>query len=108
MTGTGEIEIPDEENTVTITVKSQSGSEKKYLITIKKVDDTTTVQDVITSSSMLINSNYVTKIKNSTKIETLKTNLIKAGAKSIIIKDKSGKEHINVINQLKAEGNWCS
>ena len=103
MTGTGEIEIPDEENTVTITVKSQSGSEKKYLITIKKVDDTTTVQDVITSSSMLINSNYVTKIKNSTKIETLKTNLIKAGAKSIIIKDKSGKEIENT-NTLLATG----
>ena len=90
--GIGEIEVPDLENTVTITVKSQVGEEKKYQITIKKVDDTTTVQDVITSSSMLINNNYITKIKNNTKLETLKNNLIKAGAKSIIIKDKNGKD----------------
>ena len=90
--GIGEIEIPDLENTVTITVKSQSGEEKKYQITIKKVDDTTTVQDVITSSSMLINNTTLTKIKNNTKLETLKNNLIKAGAKSIIVKDVNGKD----------------
>lgn len=92
ITGTGEIELPDEENTITITVKSQVGVEKKYIITIKKVDDTTTVKDVITASSMLTNDTYITKIKNNTKIETLKNNLIKSGATSIIIKDKNGKE----------------
>lgn len=92
ISGIGEIEVPDLENTVTITVKSQVGEEKKYQVTIKKVDDTTTVQDVITSSSMLINDNYITEIKNNTKMETLKNNLIKAGAKSIIIKDKNGKD----------------
>ena len=80
------------ENTVTITVKSQAGEEKKYQITIKKVDDTTTVQDVITDSSMIINNNTLTKIKNNTKLETLKNTLIKAGAKSIIIKDVNGKD----------------
>ena len=92
ITGTGKVELPDEENTITITVKSQVGEEKKYTITIKKVDDTTTVKDVITASSMLTNDTYLTKIKNNTKIETLKNNLIKAGATSIILKDKNGKE----------------
>lgn len=92
ITGTGEIELPDEENTITISVKSQVGVEKKYTITIKKVDDTTTVKDVITSSSMLTNDNYITKIKNNSKIETIKNTLIKSGATSIIIKDKNGKE----------------
>ena len=92
ITGTGEIELPDEENTITITVKSQVGVEKKYTITIKKVDDTTTVKDVISSSSLLTNDTYLTKIKENTKIESLKTTLIKSGATSIIIKDKNGNE----------------
>ena len=103
ITGTGKIELPDEENTVTITVTSQVGVEKKYTITIKKVDDTTTVKDVITSSSMLVSDTYLTKIKNNTKIETLKTNLIKSGATSIILKDKDGKEIENT-STLMATG----
>ena len=41
---------------------------------------------------MIINNNTLTKIKNNTKLETLKNNLIKAGAKSIIIKDTNGKD----------------
>lgn len=103
VTGVGEIEIPDEENTITITVTSQTGIEKKYMVTIKKVDDTTTVQDVIDSSSMLTDNNYLTKIKNNTKIETLKNTLIKSGAKSIIIKDTKGNE-IEDTSNLVATG----
>ena len=90
--GIGEIEIPDSENTITIKAKSQSGNEKKFTITIYKVDDTTKISDVISSSSLLINSNTITNIKNETTIASLKDKLIKAGAKSIIIKDKNGND----------------
>ena len=39
------------------------------------------LQDVITSSSMLINNNFITKIKNNTKLETLKNRLAHLGKK---------------------------
>ena len=103
VTGTGEILVPDTENTVTVTVKSQVGEEKKYQITIKKVDDTTTIKDVISNSSLLTNDTYMQNIKDNTKIETLKNNLTKAGATSIILKDKNGKVIENT-NTLLATG----
>jgi hypothetical protein len=92
ITGIGEIEIPDLENTITVTAKSQAGTEKSFTITIYKVDDTTTVNDVITSASLLINENMIYNIKNETSIASFKEKLIKSGAKSIIIKDKNGND----------------
>ena len=92
VTGIGEIEIPDLENTITIKAKSQAGTEKNFTITIYKVDDTTKVSDVITSSSLLVNSNTIYNIKNGTSIASFKEKLIKSGAKSIIIKDKNGND----------------
>ena len=103
ITGIGEIAIPDVENTITITAKSQAGTEKKFTITIYKVDDTTKVSDVITESSLLINGNTIQNIKNSTTIASFKDKLIKSGAQSIVIKDKNGNDIENT-NTLMATG----
>ena len=103
ITGIGEIAIPDVENTITITAKSQAGTEKKFTITIYKVDDTTKVSDVIAESSLLINGNTIQNIKNSTTIESFKDKLIKSGAQSIVIKDKNGNDIENT-NTLIATG----
>lgn len=90
--GDGEIKLETNETTITISVVSQSGNEKKYTIEVKKVDDTTTVNDVISKNSLIVNDNTISKLKNNTKVETLKSNLIKSGARKVAITNKSGTE----------------
>lgn len=92
VSGDGEITLESDESIVTIKVVSQAGTEKKYTIAIHKVDDTTKVEDVTSKSSLVINSAYLTKIKNSTTVQSLKDTLIKNGAKSVVITDKNGNE----------------
>ena len=91
ITGTGEYELKDDETDITITVTSETGIKKQYTLTIKKVEDTTSNKDVIASSSVNDKNGYLTNIRINTKVSDLKNNLIKSGAKSIIITDSNGK-----------------
>lgn len=90
--GIGEVELTSNENIITITVISEAGEEKKYTITIYKVEDTTSVKDVIKNVPATINGDSLSRIKNSTTVDSFKTNIVKNGAKSVIIKDANGKE----------------
>ena len=92
ITGNGETELIDDETTITVTITSQVGSEKKYTITIYRLDDTTKVEEVTNKMSIVINNNILTKFKNNTKIQDLKNSFIQSGATKIDIKDKSGNE----------------
>lgn len=89
ISGGGEIILESDETVVTLNVTAQSGNQKKYTITIHKVDDTTSVEEVIASSSYVINNTYLTKINNSTKIQTIIDDLIKNGAKSVSVTNSS-------------------
>ncbi len=89
--GTGEYELKDDETDITLTVTSETGIKKLYTITIKKVDDTTSTKDIINSSYVNDKNGYLTNIKVNTKINDLKNNLIKSGAKSITVTDANGK-----------------
>ena len=89
ISGNGEIVLETEESVVTITVISQSGSKKDYTISIHKVNDTTTIQNVLSNTSFVINNNYLTKVKNSTTVKSLKDLLIKNGTKVVTISDSS-------------------
>ena len=91
ISGTGEYELKDDETDITLTVTSETGIKKLYTITIKKVDDTTSNKDIINSSYVNDKNGYLTNIKVNTKVNDLKNNLIKSGAKSIIITDSNGK-----------------
>lgn len=91
VSGNGEIELKEDETDITVTVTSETGIKKQYTITIIKVEDTTSNNDVISSSYVNTKDSYLTNIKNDTNISDLKNNLIKNGAKEIIIYDKNNK-----------------
>ena len=92
VSGDGEIKLEANESIVTISVLSQAGYERKYTISIHKVDDTTLVNDVTSKSSLVINGNFLTKVKNQTTVQSLHDTLIKNGAKSVTIQDQNDKE----------------
>ena len=87
---TGEITLSSDENVVTIIVKSEAGEERTYKITIYKVDDTTTVNSVLSNAPVQISNNTLSRLKNNTTTDSLQTLLIKNGAKNVIVKNSSG------------------
>lgn len=92
ISGTGEMKIEDDETDVTITVTSEAGEEKKYVVTIHRVDDPTTVSMVLEKSNLNLKDNYIYNIKNGTKSSVIKSALITSGARNVIIKDSKGNE----------------
>ena len=92
ISGTGETKLEDDENDITITVTSEAGEEKKYVVTINKVDDPTTINMVLEKSNLNIKNNYIYNIKNQTKASVIKSVLITSGARNVIIKDSKGNE----------------
>ena len=90
ISGNGKIELDSDETTLTIKIVSQSGNEKKYTLEIHRVDDNTKVKDVIEKSSIILNNNYLTKIRNNTNVQQFKINLIKNGARNVTITDRNG------------------
>ena len=91
--GTGEIVLEENEMDVTITVTSEAGTEKKYVIAIKKIDDTITPNEAIEASNIPLSGETLTNIKNGTTVIDLKNLLISNGAKEVAI-TKDG----NVLN----------
>lgn len=90
--GTGEMKIEDDETDVTITVTSEAGEEKKYIVTIHRVDDPTTVSMVLEKSNLNIKDNYIIGIKPETKTSVVKSALITSGARNVVIKNSKGTE----------------
>ena len=92
ISGTGEMKIEDDETDVTITVTSEAGEEKKYVVTIHRVDDPTTVSMVLEKSNLNVKDNYIVNIKPETKASVIKSALITSGARNVIIKNSKGNE----------------
>ena len=92
ISGTGEMKIEDDETDVTITVTSEAGEEKKYVVTIHRVDDPTTVSMVLEKSNLNVKDNYIVNIKPETKASVIKSALITSGARSVTIKNTKGSE----------------
>ena len=92
ISGTGETKLEDDENDVTITVTSEAGEEKKYVVTINKVDDPTTVSMVLEKSNLNIKDNYIVGIRPETKASVIKSSIITSGARNVTIKNSKGTE----------------
>ena len=90
ISGIGEIELPSNENIVSIIVTSQSGLSKKYTLTIQKVENTNTVETVINNSNYKTVDSVITKIKSNTTVDAIQNNMIKGGATSVVISNPSG------------------
>ena len=92
MSGTGETKLEDDENDITITVTSEAGEAKKYVVTINKVDDPTTVSMVLEKSNLNIKDNYIVGIRPETKASVIKSSIITSGARNVTIKNSKGIE----------------
>lgn len=90
--GIGEVELKDNETTITITVTSEVGEKREYTITAKLVEDTTKVSDVLSDSSLVLKNGTIYKISPDTTVTTLKNKLIKNGAQNVIFKNSKGTE----------------
>ena len=86
LTGTGEYELTDDETQITITVTNEVLQEKKYTVTIKKIEIKLTIEDIITNSGYKMVDNFIYRIKNSTKVSDIKNALITNGAKTVNVK----------------------
>lgn len=91
ISGIGEVELPTNENQITITVTSEAGEEKKYTITVYKVENTATVDSVLKEVKGSVSGTYITKIKNGTTANDYKNSLIKAGAHKVTLTNANGK-----------------
>ena len=90
LSGTGSINLEDDETDVTLTVTSEAGEEKKYVITINKVDDPTTIKMVLDKSNLNIKDTMITGIKPETKASVIKSTLNTSGARNVVIKNANG------------------
>ena len=85
VSGTGEYELKELETDITITVLSEVQEEKKYIVTIKKIDKQLTPDDIISNSNLSQLDNFITKINNGTLVSDIKNNLLTEGANKVII-----------------------
>lgn len=85
ISGTGKYELKDNETDITITVLSETKEEKKYTVTIIKVEDNTTVSDALQNAGIGSDEGYIVKIKHDTKVNHIKDKLYSAKALNVII-----------------------
>ena len=92
LSGTGEYELTEDETDITIIVTNEVSEEKKYIITIKKIDISLSVDDIISNAGLNKVENYITKINKKTLANTIKNSLISEGATKVIITNAEGIE----------------
>ncbi len=88
--GIGEVVLEENEMDVTITVTSETGVEKKYVISIKKVDDTITSSEIVAMSNLTTQNQIITKVKNDTTAGYIKNILLSSGARNVVVKSSDG------------------
>ena len=93
ISGTGKYELKDNETDITITVLSETKEEKKYTVTIIKVEDNTTVSDALQNAGIGSDEGYIVKIKHDTKVNLIKDKLYSAKALNVII--TNGNKELN-------------
>ncbi len=90
VTGAGEIELKTEMTDITITVKSQTQEEKKYIITIKRINDTTEANQPAQDAGLAIDGNFIRNINSNTTVDSIISSLVQHGAKSVVFKNAGG------------------
>ena len=88
VTGSGEIELINDDTDITITVTAETGDEKKYIISIRRVNDNTPAEDVLKSANLNVNGNYIKVSSNN--LSSFEKQIESTGSKSSVIKNSSG------------------
>ena len=73
--GLNTYELDSDEEVITIKVTSQTGEIKIYSITIKKVEDTKTIEEIFSSLEVNISNNYIKNITKGITSNDLITNI---------------------------------
>ena len=93
------IELKDNETRIEIKTTSQSGDTKTYKIIVKKVDNVTSINDILSKLSVKVNGTFMKNISEGTSSNSLIANIKKADPTSTVVyKDSSGKTITNAIN----------
>ncbi len=77
VSGIGDINLPNDETEHQITVTAENGLTKTYKINFKKVEDTTSVEDIINSLSVKVNNDVMNHISPDTVANTLIQSILK-------------------------------
>ena len=89
--GVGKIGLDSDETILTIKVTSQNGNIKIYSVTVKKVDDTKTIEEIFNNLEVKLSNNYIKNITKDTKVNDLITNIKRNSPSAIItITNSSG------------------
>lgn len=87
--GIGTINLANDETKVEISVTSESGLTKVYKITIIKVEDTTSLNDIIGKLSVKVNNNIMYNISNGVTIRDIKSTINKISPNATVtVNDK--------------------
>lgn len=98
--GVGKIELDSDETIITIKVKSETGSIKIYSITIKKVEDTKSIEEIFNNMEVKISNNYIKNITKDTKVNDLITNIKRSSPSAIITITNSSGTLLNSTDKL--------
>lgn len=91
VTGTGELNLTQDETVHNIVVTAEDGSTRTYKITIVKVDDTTTIDDILGKLSVKVTNNIMHAISPNTLSTTLIQSINKQSAgTTVVINEKDG------------------
>ena len=91
ITGTGLVTLTGTKTLHEITVTSESGNSRTYKLTIIKVKDTTTVNDIISKLSVKTNDTLMFNISSGTLVSTLIQSINKQNSNAIVnIYESSG------------------
>ncbi len=82
--GLGAIELKETTTAHQIIVTAESGAKKTYKITIVKVEDTTTVNDILSNLSVKVNGNIMNHIHPETTANTLIQSILKNSPKTTV------------------------
>ena len=89
--GTGNINLPNETNVITIKVTAQNGEVRNYKITIIRVQDTTTVEEVVAKLGVKVNGSYMYGLSVGIDASTIVASVAKISpTASVVISDAAG------------------
>lgn len=104
VSGLGIIDLKETTTIHQITVTAENGTKKTYTITIIKVEDTTTVNDILSNLSVKINGNIMNHIQPETAANTLIQSILKNSPKAQVTVYNSKGEVISGATLLETGG----
>lgn len=99
VSGTGTVNLTDDETNLTLIVRAENGDTKTYKLKVLKVNEVKTIEQIISTLSTKVNGNNMSGISPSTDSSSLINSIKKADPTSrIVYKNTSGTQIIGSVN----------